>query len=365
MEFLKKLIELEPFLYDKKNRDEIFFHAVIENFNYQLQNVPEFKRWAELNNIFDSGSIKSLEDLPFLPSSIFKYAVLSSSMSDSKTIKSSGTTSQAKSTIILDKENAKRQTIVLAKILSSILGKKRKSFLIVDIDPKNDYKDNELSARYAGMSGYLIAASKRQYILNSIENKLDLDFETFEDIIKTNELNDEPIVFIGYTYMVFEKLLAVLKKNNHKIKCPDNTIFIHFGGWKKLKDKQVTKKELNNLMSSHLNIKESNIIDIYGFTEQLGTVYPSIGSNGCIVPAYSEVLVRDPQSLKPVQDGDEGFLQFISPIPTSYPGLSILNDDLGRIISRSKKGIQFEVIGRPSDAEPRGCGDTLPENFLI
>ena len=114
-----------------------------------------------------------------------------------------------------------------------------------------------------------------------------------------------------------------------------------------------------------MGINEKNIIDIYGFTEQLGTVYPSNGMGGCKVPAYSELIVRDTQTLRPVSDGELGFLQFISPIAYSYPGLSILNDDLGKIVSREDNIIEFEVHGRPENSEPRGCGDTLPENFLI
>ena len=37
----------------------------------------------------------------------------------------------------------------------------------------------------------------------------------------------------------------------------------------------------------------TKFFDIYGFTEQLGTVYVSRGLSGCRSSAYSEVLVRD------------------------------------------------------------------------
>ena len=49
------------------------------------------------------------------------------------------------------------------------------------------------------------------------------------------------------------------------------------------------------------------------------------------MPAYSEIIVRDTNSLEVLPNGKIGFLQFISPLPTSYPGISILNDDLGKI----------------------------------
>ena len=50
----------------------------------------------------------------------------------------------------------------------------------------------------------------------------------------------------------------------------------------------------------------------------------------------------------------------------SYPGVSILLDDTGRIVSRDREvdgryGTRFEVLGRAKGAQIRGCGDTLPE----
>ena len=78
----------------------------------------------------NSSDIKTLEDLPFFPSNIFKYINLKSSQDSFKTINSSGTSAQLKSKVMLDKENSKHQTLVLSKILSGILGVKRKPFVV-------------------------------------------------------------------------------------------------------------------------------------------------------------------------------------------------------------------------------------------
>ena len=165
MEYLKDLLNFEPFSYDHKKRNDIFFKAVIENFNHQLKNSNEYKKWSHINGVKKYKDIKSLFDLPFFPNSIFKYHNLSSTKKIFKIINSSGTTSQLKSKINLDDHNSKRQTLILSKILSELLGKKRKPFIIVDKNPL-DVKDNfELSARYAGLSGYLLAASTKNYLI--------------------------------------------------------------------------------------------------------------------------------------------------------------------------------------------------------
>ena len=85
-------------------------------------------------------------------------------------------------------------------------------------------------------------------------------------------------------------------------------------------------------------------------------------------PAWAELLVRDPVSLEVVPEGQEGVLQFISPIQTSYPGHSVLTEDVGVLLGVDdcpcgRKGSYFKVIGRAKQAEVRGCGDIMAEKF--
>jgi len=124
----------------------------------------------------------------------------------------------------------------------------------------------------------------------------------------------------------------------------------------------VTPSALRSEAAQCFGISPHDVRDIYGFTEQLGVIYPDDEAGIKQVPVYSEVLVRDPRTLECVPDGEIGLLEFVSPIPHGYPGVAILLDDLGRIVSR-KEGIGFEVIGRAPKSETRGCGDTLPSNI--
>ena len=52
---------------------------------------------------------------------------------------------------------------------------------------------------------------------------------------------------------------------------------MHIGGWKKLYDQKVSKEEFNKTLVDVFGVKNENILDVYGFTEQLGTVYISQG----------------------------------------------------------------------------------------
>ena len=53
-------------------------------------------------------------------------------------------------------------------------------------------------------------------------------------------------------------------------------------------------------------------------------------------------------------------------MPHSYPGISILTEDVGRILGHGQDtsgrlGTQFEIIGRAKKAETRGCGDIMSQ----
>ena len=70
-----------------------------------LRQTTSMKEDIYLNGIKKYEDIKSLFDLPFFPNSIFKYHNLSSTKKIFKIINSSGTTSQLKSKINLERNN--------------------------------------------------------------------------------------------------------------------------------------------------------------------------------------------------------------------------------------------------------------------
>ena len=147
---------------------------------------------------------------------------------------------------------------------------------------------------------------------------------------------------------------------------PPGSMVLHLGGWKRLERQAVGRAQLNAEVAQVFKMAEPCIRDVYGFTEQLGVIYPDDGSGVRLAPVYSEVIVRDPVTLEPLPEGVPGLLEFITPLPHSYPGIALLLDDMGRIVSREagdggRYGTRFEVLGRARGAEIRGCGDTLPE----
>ena len=288
--------------------------------------------------------------------------------SKTKIISSSGSSGKNKSSIAIDEATSSLQKKCLSKILKSTIGQQRRIFFIADAEPKENFGQMLISARYAGMSGYLLASKETNYLfkLNN-KNQLEVNHDTVKKL--NSIIEKQPIVIIGYTYIIYDHLIRNKEIKLQNSLCNKNTKLVHFGGWKKLHNNKITKQEFNNQAITKFKIDANNIMDIYGFSEQLGSIYVSNGNGGCKVSNYSHILIRDPKTLKVVEDGQVGFMQFLSILPLSYPGISILNDDIGyiskRTFEKNVEKIEFKVHSRLDKLELRGCGDTLPDHYYI
>ncbi len=115
-------------------------------------------------------------------------------------------------------------------------------------------------------------------------------------------------------------------------------------------------------MKRRFNI--SRIFNFYGFVEQIGSVFIE-GADGFLYPPnFTDVIIRRPDTWEPADIGEEGVIQVVSLLPKSYPGHSVLTEDLGKIITidagvNGRFGKAIQVIGRVSKVELRGCSDVL------
>ena len=76
----------------------------------------------------------------------------------------------------------------------------------------------------------------------------------------------------------------------------------------------------------------------------------------------SSAIVRDPITHRLLDHSHTGLLQVFSTIQKSYPGHSLLTEDVGRTFEGSDCGcgcnrVIVEIDGRLARAEVRGCSD--------
>ena len=252
----------------------------------------------------------------------------------------------------------------MIKVISDYIGNERKPFLVMDVDPSSGFK-NVLGARYAAVSGYLNFASSVGYFLKvNDKNTYYFDIDGIKQFI--DGLDRSAVVF-GFTYILYSEVVQPLTQKKLKFSLPKGSKVIHIGGWKKLESQKVDKHTFNRMTAELFGIDETDVIDVYGFTEQMGLNYPECQCGCKHTPLYSEVLVRDVTTKKVLPPNQPGLLEFLSPVPHSYPGNAILTDDIGiiedGICPYGRSGTRFKVIGRLKKAEIRGCGDILSEKL--
>ena len=111
-----------------------------------------------------------------------------------------------------------------------------------------------------------------------------------EDLAKQNE----PVCVFGFTYVLYSYGAQPLVEMKRSFPLPPGSKVVHIGGWKKLQDQSVSKSVFNSTLAELFSIEEQDVVDFYGFTEQMGVTYRMVLRGKC-VPVFSDVIVRSGQ----------------------------------------------------------------------
>ena len=333
------------------NKSKDFLGKINKLNNFHYENSSQFRKIIDL--IYPLKKIKILEDIPFIPAKLFKELELKSIPNKKvfKILNSSGTSSGKPSKIYLDKDNARTQTLVLNKIVTKIIGKKRLPMLIID-EKKIIQDPSKFDAKTAAIIGFSMFGSNHQYLIKDGS----IDYENLN--IFLDKFAKQKFLIFGFTSLVYEQLIN--KLDIKKIKSFfENSILIHGGGWKKMEKIKISNEIFKRKLNKSLKI--NHIINYYGLIEQTGSIFFECNKCGCFTPSeYSEVLIRD-KNFKTLPKNKKGFIQLLSILPKSYPGHSILTEDIGQLVNKNCKFCKitkkFRVYGRAEQSEIRGCSD--------
>ena len=213
---------------------------------------------------------------------------------------------------------------VLQKIFYNIIGNSRLPMLVLDKQNQNVDR-NKFNASAAAISGFSIFANKIVYILDQKDN---IDYKKLNTFLSENK--DNQFLIFGFTYNVYNYLI-----------------------------KKINRLQLNSVLKKKLALK--NIRNYYGLVEQIGSIFFECKCGYFIASNYSDIIIRD-ENLKISKKGEKGLVQLLSLLPTSYPGHSILTEDIGEIVHDEKckcfgHGKRFLIHGRLQNAELRGCSN--------
>jgi hypothetical protein len=352
------LLEAPLFGLPQPEKERRLAAALVALTTHHRAACPEYRRLTDVLYAPSAwAEAATLAELPSLPVGLFKSHRLASVPASeiSTTLTSSGTTGQVPSQIFLDKDTAHRQSRALAAIMSHILGPRRLPMLIIDT---SDLLKNRtaFSARGAGVLGMMTFGAQPRFALDPA---MALDVAAVGEFLAKH--GRQPFLIFGFTFMVWTAFLEQARGLGLDL---SRGILVHSGGWKKLAERAVDNATFKAELRRATGLRR--VYNFYGMVEQVGSVFLE-GEDGLLYPpAFADVIVRDPDTMEEAAPGQVGLLQTVSVLPTSYPGHSLLTEDLG-VVERvdqaappgcGRLGKAFRVVGRVPRAELRGCSDT-------
>lgn len=369
MTYMDQLFSL-PAYSDNEEQQRLYLKALQEELVFHYEHNDMYRQFCDRKGFAPHQEITSLEAIPPVAVSVFKDLGMGLSSVPKEDIKlrlQSSATSGTPSTIVVDKITSKRQAKAMVKVIQEAIGRERKPFLVMDIDPRSEFRAL-LGARFAAITGYLNFASKAGYFLKAKDGVSYFDVDAMQEYVAGIPA-DQPVVVFGFTYILYSNVLKAVKEKGITIPLPKGSKIIHIGGWKKLESEKISKVLFNQQLADCFGIEPVDVIDIYGFTEQMGLNYPDCPCGCKHESSYVKVLVRDVVTNEVLPAGEEGKLEFITPVPHSYPGNLVLTDDLGMVIDGEcpygRPGKRFKILGRLKKAEVRGCGDILSNKLTF
>lgn len=172
-----------------------------------------------------------------------------------------------------------------------------------------------------------------------------------------------PTIVMGASF-AFVHLLDALA--GRKLPLPEGSRAMQTGGFKG-KSRVVEASELRAAIADTFGLPSASVVSEYGMTElssqayegtlraHLGLPTPSSEAGVFLPPPWMRIVPVDPESLRPVPDGEVGLLRFED----------LANVDSAVVIQTADRGVResggIRLLGRAPGAIPRGCSIAIDE----
>jgi len=358
---IESLLMEPPYGVDPQRRSQTLLALLKKELAYACERNSRFRNYVE-HWPTDFRAAEKIADLPYLPVGVFKAnppLALVGADDVKRTLTSSATTGQVPSRVALDAATARRMAKSVITIVRDFIGPARRPYLVVDV-PENLAARTELGARGAAIQGLgSFATEIVSCLLPGQDGGSSLDLDWL--LACAEKWKDADVLVYGFTYVIWTHLVEPLQRLGVTLGMP-NVHVLHSGGWKRLEQQAVDRDVFAHGVASVFGCATDRILDYYGMVENVGVIYPDCAHGNKHVPAFAEIIVRDPLTLAPVGAGRQGLIQVCSVLPTSFPGFLLLTEDLAEVIGYDncpcgRRGVSFRFAGRAPKAEVRGCGN--------
>ncbi len=351
--------------YDTVGTKELFLAAMRENCSYHAAHCKPYREILETAG-FSPDDLKTEEDLarlPVLPTRYFKRNQLFSRPEKRLPVKvTSSGTGGAKSVVGFDVKTLWHELKMAVRICKfhHLWSMKPTRYIIFGYRPRK----NSLGAAKSAFAFTLLApAVSRVYALERREDGFVPDLTLLrEKLVKyaKGRLPVRTMGFPAYTYFLLKEMQAA----GIRVTLPKGSMICLGGGWKQFYAERVEKEAFYKLAYEVLGVDEGHIVEFFGAVEH-PILYADCSAHHFHVPAYARVLIRDVDTLAPLDMGRPGLVNLLTPAIQSMPLLSVMTDDLGILHGEGcpcgNKSPWMEILGRVGVKDVVTCAQGAEE----
>jgi hypothetical protein len=342
--------------------DERFNAWALELFALQYAHNPVYQRLCSASGI-SPGSVSHWTDIRPVPTSAFKEFELTSLPPEERTMvfHSSGTTARQPSRHFHSPESLALYEASLlhcfeANLLpdlasnTQVSGDSRLDLLILTPAPAQA-PHSSLVHMFATVRQKFGSASSTFAGILDADGAWSLDFARVESALERSVRTGRPLFLFG-TAFSFVQWLDSSRARSYEL--PEGSRVLETGGYKG-RSRVIPKAALYTLLTQHLGIPSSRIIGEYGMSELSSQAYCSDQGDGSgssqvfQFPPWARVRMISPETGLEVTEGEAGLIQVFD-LANAWSVLAIQTEDIG-----VRRGNGFELLGRATAAEPRGC----------
>jgi D-arabinose 1-dehydrogenase-like Zn-dependent alcohol dehydrogenase len=338
---------------DAPRDDAEFSHLALRLFAYQFAHNHPYRLLCERRGQTPQ-TVKHWREIPSVPIAAFKETVLAAEPIDGAAeFNSSGTTRP---------EHKSRHF--------------HPSLTLYDLNAQLNFKAHVLPD-VERMRSVVLFPHRREMPNSSLAHWLTLMVETYGDpgawfvtsaggldadglaqTLDSAEAVSEPVLVLAASFGLVH-FLEYCESSGRRFQLPPGSRVMDTGGYKG-RSREYARDELYALVTHRLGIADSHIVNMYGMTEHGtqfldNTLCAGGGQRFKVVPPWARTLVVDPETLHEVPHGERGLLLHFDLVNRASV-LAVLSEDVGRAV-----GDGFELFGRASASEARGCSIALDE----
>ncbi|HRX58375.1 MAG TPA: acyl-protein synthetase [Eubacteriales bacterium] len=336
----------------KTKSTEAFLEAVRENVRFQQTHCPAYAKILAQRG-FSPEELQSEADLfkiPPLPTLYFKRnRLLSVPQSECVlTAASSGTRGQ-KSFVAFDRKTMFYGIGMAVRFFQyyHLITPIPAHYVVLGYEPSGHADMGAIKTAY-GVTKFAPALS-RTYALRDAGGTYEPNMDDVVRSLERHAKSGFPVRLVGFPPLLYF-LVRELERRGVQFRLARGSKILLGGGWKRFGGEAAGREALFSMAEHALGIPRKDMFEFFSAVEH-PLAYMRCKNGRFHVPAYARALVRDPATLQPVQNGEPGLLNLITPLVSSMPLVSVMTDDIaivrpGEDCGCGSESPCFELLGR-------------------